>query len=123
MAARRKPLRKMRDILRLLWHLRLSARATARASQISHTTVLEYRDRAEEAGLSWEEIKEMDEASLERRLFPSTVSPSPRPLPDWSEVHAERRQPGVTLQLLWEEYKALHPEEGYQYSQYLPAVP
>ncbi len=118
MAARRKPLRKMRDILRLLWHLRMGVRATARASQTSHTTVLKYRDRAEAAGLSWEEIEPMDEASLERRLFPSTVSPSPRPLPDWSEVHAERRQPGVTLQLLWEEYKALHPGDGYQYSQY-----
>jgi transposase len=36
-------------------------------------------------------------------------------VPDWAEVHCELRRKGVTLFLLWEEYKATHPE-GYQYS-------
>ena len=38
-----------------------------------------------------------------------------RPLPDFSSVHAELRRPGVTRWLLWQEYKAAHPE-GWQYS-------
>ena len=37
------------------------------------------------------------------------------PMPDWSRVHRELRRKGVTLALLWQEYKAVHPE-GMQYS-------
>ena len=40
-----------------------------------------------------------------------------RPVPEWSEVHYELKRPGVTLQLLWDEYKAVYPE-GYQYSRF-----
>lgn len=35
--------------------------------------------------------------------------------PDWAEVHRELRRPGVTLQLLWIEYKERNPE-GFQYT-------
>ncbi len=38
-----------------------------------------------------------------------------RPVPQWSHVHKELRRKGVTLTLLWHEYKAAHPE-GFQYS-------
>jgi transposase len=31
--------------------------------------------------------------------------------------HRELRRPGVTLQLLWEEHRAAHPD-GYGYSRY-----
>ena len=42
----------------------------------------------------------------------------PRPEPDWGDVHRElQRHKGVTLQLLWLEYRAVHPN-GYQYSWY-----
>ena len=36
-------------------------------------------------------------------------------MPDWSHIHKELRRPGVTLLLLWQEYKLQYPE-GYQYS-------
>jgi len=36
-------------------------------------------------------------------------------VPDWAEVHRELRRKDVTLQLLWLEYKARHPD-GYQHS-------
>ena len=35
--------------------------------------------------------------------------------PTGSEVHRELKRKGVTLELLWDEYKASHPD-GYQYS-------
>jgi transposase len=35
--------------------------------------------------------------------------------PDWTHVHRELRRPGVTLMLLWEEYRASEPD-GYSYS-------
>ncbi|MCP4967605.1 MAG: IS21 family transposase, partial [bacterium] len=111
-------MRKTREILRLLWHLGFGVRKTARACKSSHATVVEYRIRAEEAGLGWAQVEKMDEARLEQELFPATASPPPRPLPEWSEIHLELKKPGVTLQLLWDEYKVAYPEDGYQYSRF-----
>ncbi len=37
--------------------------------------------------------------------------------PDWALVHRELRKAGVTLSLLWEEYRASHPD-GYGYSRF-----
>ena len=63
--------------------------------------------------------EKLDERALEARLFPiAQVSPRvERAIPDWAQVHAERRHKNVTLALLWHEYKAEHPE-GLQYSQF-----
>jgi transposase len=38
-------------------------------------------------------------------------------MPDWQMIKEEQRQKGVTLQLLWQEYKEEYPS-GYQYSQF-----
>jgi transposase len=38
-------------------------------------------------------------------------------LPDWSAVHKDLQRKGVTLLVLWEEYKGNHPE-GYEYSRF-----
>jgi transposase len=61
----------------------------------------------------------LDEVAIERLLFPalSLIPTSQRPLPDWVEVHQELRRKGVTLFLLWQEYKARWPE-GFQYSRF-----
>ena len=37
--------------------------------------------------------------------------------PDWTHVHHELRRPGVTLTLLWEEYRQREPD-GYGYSRW-----
>lgn len=110
-------MRKMRQILRLLWHCGLGVRETARSCTVSHATVLDYQRRAEAAELCWAEVSKMDPGSLERRLFPRVSKPPERPVPNWSEIHTELRRPGVTLELLWEEYKGTYPE-GYQYSRF-----
>jgi transposase len=61
----------------------------------------------------------MDDAALEANLFADVCAPlsKTRFVPDWVEVHKELRRKGVTLHLLWEEYKQAHPE-GLQYSQF-----
>jgi transposase len=54
--------------------------------------------------------------SLEKKLFPEkNQSKGSHPGPDWEYIHRELRRKGVTLRLLWEEYKQAHPD-GYQYS-------
>jgi transposase len=58
-----------------------------------------------------------DEGTLERGLFPavSPRAPALHLVPDWATVHHELKRKGVTLFLLWQEYKAATPD-GLQYS-------
>jgi transposase len=118
-AQKRLSMRKIREALRQRHELGRSHREIARSLSVSHSTVREYMRRAEEAGVSWPVPADWDDERLESALFPrpapSTVA---RPEPDWSWVHRELgRHKGVTLQLLWLEYKEVHPD-GYQYSRF-----
>ena len=112
-------MRKIRDVLRLQ-AAGLSHRQIARSLGLGRTTVAAYLARAREATLAWPLPKDLGEADLERLLFPE-AHPFPeggRPLPDWGQVHRELHRPGVTLSLLWQEYRQGHPEGGYQYSRF-----
>jgi transposase len=85
---------------------------------MGRTTVREYVQRAEAAGLSWPLPEGLSDGELETRLFPPAPSvEGPRALPDWAAIHRERQRPGVTLLLLWEEYRTSHPA-GYGYSRF-----
>jgi transposase len=55
-------------------------------------------------GVTWPIPVELDDATLEARLFspPFAVPETPRPQPDWPRLHAELRRPNVTWLLLWE---------------------
>jgi transposase len=80
------------------------------------TTVSDYVARAKLAGLSHPLPSGTDDAALERLPFPpSEPSSVQRPAPAWPTVHNELRRKGVTLELLWQEYKA-EQADGYQYS-------
>ncbi len=119
MANQRKSMRKIRQVLRLAIEAELGRRQIARSLSMSPTTVGEYLRRAAAAGLGWPLPLTLDDAQLEALLFPAVppAATDPRPLPDWSAVHRELKHKGVTLMLLWEEYKARDPE-GLQYSQF-----
>jgi transposase len=110
-------MRKIREVLRLKWDKGLSNRQIAKACGIGRPTVAEYLRRAADAGLAWPLPTGLDEVALERQLFPPPPSlpAQARGVPDWSVVHQERRHKGVTLFLLWQEYRETRPE-GYQYS-------
>src|SRR5437667_5979865 len=94
--------------------LRASERRIALAIGLSRSTISDYLKRAGNAGIAWPIAAEIDDAALERRLFPSIdlAAEAARPLPDWNCVHKELKRRGVTLQLLWEEYRAEHGD-GY----------
>lgn len=110
-------MRKIDEVLRLSFERRLSARQVAQCCGIARSTVAEYLRRFEQAGLSWPAAAELDWTTLERRLFPPppALAGSERAAPDWAYVHRELRRKGVTLMLLWQEYKAVCPQ-GFQYS-------
>lgn len=117
MSAKRLSMRKVKEVLRLRWGCGLSNRKIAKSCSIGRATVAVYLRRAKDAGLSWPLPKGLDETGIEKLLFPppTCVHSGSRPVPDWSKVHRELKGTGVTLFLLWQEYKAAHPE-GYQYS-------
>jgi transposase len=109
-------MRRIKDVLRLQ-AAGLSRRQVARSCGIARSTVAEYLKRAEAAGLSWPLPESLDDAELENQLFPPpvTIPAEQRAMPNWPLVHRELKRKGVTMQLLWDEYKAANPD-GYQYS-------
>jgi transposase len=111
-------MRKIRDVLRLS-AAGLSKRKIAAALGVSATAAVDFIRRARSAGLAWPLAGELTDEALERRLFPPPVvaAKDRRPQPDCAAIHRELRRPGVTLQLLWEEYRTVHPD-GFGYSRY-----
>jgi transposase len=97
----------------------MSKRKIAAALGVSATAAGECIRRARRAGLTWPLPDELTDEALERRLFPppAVAAKDRRPQPNWAAVHRELRRPGVTLQLLWEEYRAVQPD-GYGISRY-----
>lgn len=108
-------MRKTREILRLKWEKGLAMRQIARSLNISHSTVTDHLARAELAGLSWPLPEDMNDDVLEELLFPSRQNRITSNQPDFAYIHKELRKKGVTLELLWTEYKRECPD-GYQYS-------
>ena len=109
-------MRKIEDVLRL--HAQgFSTRRMSLATGVGKTTVIEYLRRSAAAGVSWPLPVGLDEAALERLLFPPPPSAKGRriPEPDWAAVHRELKRSGVTLALLWDEYRGGRPD-GYGYS-------
>jgi len=111
-------MRKIKEMLRLHFEVGLSNREISRSLSVSHSTVNDLLGRFQVAGMAWPLPEDVDEAALEAVLYSGNTGKSRRrPEPDWNQVHRELSRKGVTLQLLWFEYKERYPD-GYQYSQF-----
>lgn len=119
MPTERLTMRKTKEVFRLKFDCKLSNRKIAESCLMARSTVAEYLFRFQRAALSWPLPEAMDDTQFEEMLFPSTslTSSAERLLPDWLYIHSELRRKGVTLSLLWQEYKVQNPA-GYQYSQF-----
>lgn len=111
-------MRKIREVLRLLWDQQRSVREVAVACDLARSTVQEYERRAQAAGLAWP-LPVMADSALEAMLFPaSKVVPGRTAEPDWAVVANElAARKHVTRRILWEEYREKQPD-GYAYSRY-----
>jgi len=110
---------KIREILRLSWQCGRSNREIAQSCAISHTAVNDYLGKAKLAEISPDSFEKMSDEEITQKIqaMGSKSERQTRPQPDWMHVHKELQKKSVTLQLLWQEYKDIHPD-GYQVSQF-----
>jgi len=103
--AQRMTMHRIREVLRLKYECGLSHETIARAVGIAKGSVANYVAAVQVAGLSAAEARELDDAALLERLHPQRYVRRGYVVPDFAQVHRELRRKGVTLQLLWEEYR------------------
>lgn len=117
-------MRYVKDILRLKHQNGLSVREIAGSCGLPASTVGDYLQRAQAAGLNWPLPEGISDSQLMEQLMkPAAVAPESgpaKPLPDWPAIHEPLRRKGVTLQLLWREYHQAQPE-GYRRNQWFEA--
>ena len=122
-AKRELTMRQIRYVLRLASE-GVSTREIAQMLGVARSTIRDNLRRAREAGLSWPLRSDLTDVVLEGCLFANSGRQRGvrrRAEPVWSELFRELKRPGVNLMVLWEEYRAGHPE-GYGYSRYVAAV-
>jgi len=113
----------VKEVLRLT-AAGLSQRQIGRSLHLSHGVVGKYQAAAQRAGLGWPLPAELDDGALAVRLGTKTddrsvtQSSARRTSPDFASVHEQLKLKGVTRLLLWEEYRAAHPDDGYGYTQF-----
>ena len=118
MARERTSMRKCREIVRHVLGLELSYEVTQRSLGVSHGQVCRTLNKVRERGLCWADVAPLSDDELEALLYGAKKPPPcTAPLPDWPALEAELRRPGVTLQLLHQEYRERHPD-GLGYSQF-----
>ena len=118
-AKRELTMRQMGYLLRL-HHEGVSAREIGRRLGVARSTIQDNLKRAEAAGLEWPLPEEATDEVLELRLFGKaafTPGQRRRVEPDWAALARELKRPGVTMTILWEEYREAHPG-GYGYSRF-----
>lgn len=117
MARKRLSMKRVKEVLRLKEE-GLSLRQIAAACGLTHPTVAAYLRRAAEVGLAWPLPDGLGDEKLKGLLFGAPAAPAPeRPIPDWAQLHQELGRKGVTLRLLWQEYRLAEPQ-GYGYSRF-----
>ena len=111
-------MKQIREVVRL--HvLGLSQRAIARASGISLGAVCQILQACTRHGVSPDQVATLEDAALARALTPTgTPSPSVYAVPDCAAIHQEMKRKGMTLQLLWEEYREAQGPKSYRYTQF-----
>ena len=122
MARKRISMERIRKIIKLNQVSELGIRAIARAVNISRPAIQKYLDAFNKTGLKYNDMKEMPDKQLIELLekYSSLKGASERfetLSKSFSYFYKELRRTGVTLQLLWKEYKKKHPS-GYGYSQF-----
>ena len=118
-AKRELSIRQLRTLLRL-HHGGVSAREIGRRLGVARSTIQNNLKRAAAAGLAWPLADDVTDEALELRLFGragTETGQRRRAEPDWAALARELKRPGVTMMILWEEYREIN-QDGYGYSRF-----
>jgi transposase len=102
-------MRKIKEVLRLHSSSGLTQRQIARSCSIGQSTVSDYLKAAEAAGLGGRRCRRSGTSGLAEALLRAAPGRAGAllPAPDFAAIHAELQQhKHLTLQLVWEEYRA-----------------
>jgi len=113
-------MREVRELLRLYFEQGLSGRKAAKIVGIGKTAASQYIAGFKSSGLPIRGISGMSDSELIHLLNIRKQTQNPRYIALeklFPYFEKELKKVGVTLQLLWEEYRQGH-KEGYEYSQF-----
>jgi transposase len=97
-----------REVLRLHFELGMSFAMLGEICGISKGCVHNILQRFAATGLSWPLLEDVNEVLLKRLLYPTTAREATEGV-DLEYLRTEATRPGMTWQLLWEEYREAHP--------------
>ncbi len=122
MAEERLSMKKIKELLRLKWECHLSNRVIGRAVNISPSTVSYYTRAFKASGLEWPLNQNWNDKELIAQLEPYCrqlkLQTETKIKVNYLEIYNELKRTGVTLQLLWEEYKTKFDNKAYSYPEY-----
>mgnify|MGYP000673924043 FL=1 len=113
----------MKDIskaLKMRYKANISLREIAIATKLPHTTIADYCKRFDNCGYDLDVLLSLGDDKITSILFPTkkiVQKNFEKPMPDVEYIHKEIGKKGVTFELLWYEYKDIHPD-GYGLSQF-----
>jgi transposase len=111
-------MQKIRHVIQLIFTTPLSDSLIAKTADVARNTVRRYRILILEKDYRWEDLVGLSDGALDAKFNSALRRLTRKRMPDFAVVHAELQQKGVTLTLLWEEYRAPSPEDALSYSQF-----
>ena len=120
MANKRIDMRKVRELLRLHFKQGVSARQGAKIVGIGKTSASEYVSGFKNSGLDYSCVEQLSDTDLLQAINAQKQTENTRYKAlsgQFSYFEKELKRTGVTLHLLWQEYKSTHVD-SYAYSQF-----
>ncbi|MAY42509.1 MULTISPECIES: IS21 family transposase [unclassified Neptuniibacter] len=109
----------LREIIRFKSTTTYSNRQIAEVLEIAPNTVRHYSKQWEGIQLSFDEIKGLKDQELLEFFINAKGREVSKQMPDYAVIHQRlRKEKYLTLQVLWEEYRATFKEEAYCYAQF-----
>lgn len=121
---RKVSMKKITEVLRLHLKLGLSLRQSTKLSKVSLGTASNYIKRFNELNVDIDEFISFNEIKQEKLFYPSKIGVEKQSLkimPDFIYVHNElkrKKHTKLTLALLDDEYKQIHKDKAYSYTQF-----
>lgn len=91
----------------------LSRNLIAKTKKVGRNSVSDVFKRADDLDLTYKDIADLSETAVYQKLFPERYqSETLYDVPEYTYIHKELKRVGVTLKLLWNEYKEKCQETG-----------